>query len=52
MSFDKVGYPYLMVLNKNLEIEYCYFPTKGYEEIDIDNLKMIIDCYAKKYKTL
>lgn len=49
VPIDNVGYPYLMVLNKNLVIEYCYFPTKGYEDIDIENLNMIIDCYAKKY---
>ncbi|MDD6003539.1 MAG: hypothetical protein PUC50_15225 [Bacteroidales bacterium] len=52
VPIDNAGFPYFMVLNKNLEIEYCYFPTKGYETTDIENLNMILDCYAKKYETL
>lgn len=52
VPIDNLGYPYLMVLNKNLEIEYCYFPTRDHEQIDLENLKMIIDCYVKKYETL
>ena len=50
VPIDNLGFPYLMVLNKELEIEYCYFPTKDHEEIDIENLNMIFDCYAKKFK--
>lgn len=46
---DYEGFPYLMVLNKDLMIEYCYFPSKGSDDIDIENINMIIDCYAKKY---
>ena len=46
---DYEGFPYFMVLNKDLMIEYCYFPSKGSDCIDIENINMIIDCYAKKY---
>ena len=49
---DYAGFPYLMVLDKDLKIEYCYFPHKGNEEIDLENINMIIDCYAKKYGTV
>ena len=52
VPIDNMGYPYFMVLNKDLQIEYCYFPTKDHNVIDRENLKMIIDCYAKKYETM
>ena len=52
VPIDYAGFPYLMVLNKKLEVEYCYFPTKGYNAIDIENLDMIINFYAKKYETM
>lgn len=49
IPIDYEGFPYLMILNKDLMIEYCYFPSKGSDDIDIENINMIIDCYAKKY---
>jgi len=45
---DNTGFPYFMILDTNLNINYCYFPTKGYEEFDIENINMIIDCYSRK----
>ena len=50
VPIDNVGFPYMMVLGKDLTIKYCYFPTKGYDAIDIENINMILDCYAKIYK--
>ena len=50
VPIDNAGFPYMMVLGKDLTIKYCYFPTKGYDAIDIENINMILDCYAKKYK--
>ncbi|MBO7598480.1 MAG: hypothetical protein J6T70_15695 [Bacteroidales bacterium] len=47
---DNAGFPYMMVLDKDLTIKYCYFPVKGYDAIDIENINMILDCYAKIYK--
>ena len=46
---DYEGFPYLMVVNRDLTIEYCYFPTKGEDKTDIENINMIIDCFSKKY---
>ena len=50
VPIDNAGYPYLIVVGKDLKFEYCYFPTKDHDDIDIENLNMIIECYAKKYK--
>lgn len=52
VPIDNVGFPYVMVLGKDLTIQYCYFPTKGYENIDIENINMILDCYEKKYRII
>ena len=50
VPIDNAGFPYMMVLSNDLTIQYCYFPTKGYEAIDIENINMILDCYAQKNK--
>ena len=50
VPIDNAGFPYMIVLGKDLMIKYCYFPTKGYDAIDIENINMILDSYAKIYK--
>ena len=44
---ETVRFPYLMVMNKDLSIRYCYFPRKGYEHIDIEYLNIVFDIFAK-----
>ena len=46
-NIDAVGFPYLMVLNKDLSIKYCYFPRKEHEKIDIEYLKVVFDGFEK-----
>ena len=46
-KIDAVGFPYLMVLNKDLSIKYCYFPRKEHEQIDIEYLNLFFDCFTK-----
>lgn len=45
---ETVGFPYLMVLNKDLTIEYCYFPRKDKVPLDIEYLNLVFENYKLK----
>lgn len=46
-SIDMVEVPYVMVLNRNLQIEQCYFPQKGNFKVDSENIQLMIEIYKK-----
>lgn len=48
-AIDYAGFPYLLFLDRNLNILRCYFPTKDAEQLDIENINLLFKSFETKY---